>query len=84
MVVATCVNIPLLVVIKLEIWDPTVIITSSGGWPIEGTRAEVYKCGLVRPQNTFPLCISPSQISLGPEKSTVLLNVVDVWLHFAR
>ena len=26
------------------------------------------KCGLVRPRHTFPLCVSPSQMSLGPEK----------------
>ena len=38
------------------------------------------KCRLVRPQNTFPLGISPSQMSSGPEKSTAFLGVVDEWL----
>ena len=38
------------------------------------------KCGLVRPQHTFPLCVSPSQMSSGPEKSAVFLDVVDICL----
>uniref|UniRef100_A0A3B4CD99 Shugoshin C-terminal domain-containing protein n=1 Tax=Pygocentrus nattereri TaxID=42514 RepID=A0A3B4CD99_PYGNA len=38
------------------------------------------KCGLIRPQDTFPLCVSPSQMSLGPEKPAAFLGVVDIWL----
>ncbi|KAK3517002.1 hypothetical protein QTP70_029966 [Hemibagrus guttatus] len=40
------------------------------------------KCGLVRPQHTFPLCVSPSQMSSGPEKPAAFLGVVD-GLRFA-
>ena len=38
------------------------------------------KRGLVRPQHTFPLCVSPSQMSLGPEKLATFLDVVDTGL----
>ncbi len=38
------------------------------------------KCGLVRPQHTFPLQVSPSKMNSRPEKSAVLLDVVDKWL----
>ncbi|MEQ2190234.1 hypothetical protein GOODEAATRI_033684 [Goodea atripinnis] len=37
-----------------------------------------FKCGLVRPQHTLPICVSPSQLSSGPEKSAAFLGVV--WL----
>ncbi|MEQ2247902.1 hypothetical protein ILYODFUR_013953 [Ilyodon furcidens] len=41
------------------------------------------KCGLFRPQHTFfPLCISPSEMSSGPEKPIAFLGV-DLWLCFA-
>ena len=40
----------------------------------------IFKCGLVRPQHTFPLCVSPSQMSSGPEKPVAFLGVVDIWL----
>ena len=38
------------------------------------------KCGLIRPQHTFPPCVSPSQISSGPEKLATFLGVVDIEL----
>ena len=38
------------------------------------------KCGHVRPQHAFPLCISPSHMSLGPENPATFLDVVDIGL----
>ncbi|MED6259996.1 hypothetical protein ATANTOWER_027025 [Ataeniobius toweri] len=39
-----------------------------------------WKCELVRPQHTFPLCVSSSQMISGPEKLAAFLGVVDLWL----
>lgn len=38
------------------------------------------KCGLVRWQITVPHCVSPPHMSLGPEKSTAFLDVINIWL----
>ena len=40
------------------------------------------KCGLVRPQHTLTLCVSPSQMNSGSEKSAAFLDIVDIrlWL----
>ena len=50
----------------------------------EDTMSMIYKnnlkCGLVRPQHTFPLYISPSPMSLGPVKPVTFLGVVDIRL----
>lgn len=37
------------------------------------------KCGLVRSQHTFLLCISPSQITSGPGKLMEFQDVLDIW-----
>uniref|UniRef100_A0A3B4BEH8 Claudin n=1 Tax=Periophthalmus magnuspinnatus TaxID=409849 RepID=A0A3B4BEH8_9GOBI len=34
------------------------------------------KYRLIRPQDTVPVCVSPSQVSLGPEKLAVFLGIV--------
>lgn len=41
------------------------------------------KCGLIWPQHTFPLCASPFQMSWGPEKSALFLDVVDIWVNYS-
>lgn len=35
-----------------------------------------FKLGFVRPQDSFPLRLSPSQMTLGPEKPAAFLNLV--------
>ena len=49
----------------------------------EDTTSMIFKNnlkhGLIRPQNTFPL-FSPSQMSSGPEKPAVILDVGEIWL----
>ena len=37
------------------------------------------KSGLVRPQHTFPFCVSVSQMSCSPEKSVAFLDVVNIY-----
>lgn len=38
------------------------------------------KCGLIRPQHTFPFCVCTFQKIAGPENAAVFLDVVDVCL----
>lgn len=48
---------------------------------LAGISEDVYKhdvkCGLVRPQRTFPLCVSPSQMS---SFVAAFVDDVDIWL----
>ena len=40
------------------------------------------RCGVVRPQHTFPLCVSLSQMRSDSEKSAAFLDVVNIWPLF--
>lgn len=52
-------------------WWPSGSVT--GNWllsPVEFCQTlRFLKCGLIKPRKTFQLCVSPSQIELGPEPS---------------
>lgn len=48
-----------------------------------GAVHRFLKCGLIRPKDTFPLCVSPYPMSSGPE-SLIFLDAVDALHGFTQ